>query len=187
MKQRGLRRLGLAYMPGRGELPDHFAVAFAGIDPWIVEAELGTHTEGWQAGGKAAPKPERVGSRLWRVTYEQVESQAGPLTRHATIDEATEGLRHAVRNAFAFCRRIGSDWSEWFERALQQLENREPDIAFHPDMLPDRGIPPPTRQLVAAASHAWVFGGMGSWNDLWLADNTLARSTGVSRKTCSRL
>ena len=27
------------------------------------------------------------------------------------------------------------------------------------------------RQLLATASHAWVFGGMGSWNDVALTDD----------------
>jgi hypothetical protein len=42
-------------------------------------------------------------------------------------------------------------------------------------MLPPDFGPLAARQLVAAATRAWVFGGMGSWNDVWFANPALVQ------------
>jgi len=38
---------------------------------------------------------------------------------------------------------------------------------YHDDLAPDRALPLAATQILWAAQAAWVFGGMGSWNDLW--------------------
>lgn len=37
---------------------------------------------------------------------------------------------------------------------------------YHSDLAPTPAIPLEAKQLLAAVQAAWVFGGMGSWNDL---------------------
>ena len=37
---------------------------------------------------------------------------------------------------------------------------------YHSDLAPSSDLPLEARQLLGAAQLAWVFGGMGSWNDL---------------------
>lgn len=62
--------------------------------------------------------------------------------------------------ARSFAAREFPSWTEWFERALAATTP-----AFHPDLV-SPAFPEPARRLAAMASHAWVFGGMGSWNDI---------------------
>lgn len=65
------------------------------------------------------------------------------------------------------------DWRDWFTTALDQLTADEPHGRYHDDALPPSGYSRAARQVFAAAVGAWVFGGMGSWNDLFVEDENL--------------
>jgi hypothetical protein len=41
---------------------------------------------------------------------------------------------------------------------------------YHSDLMPENAYGMAEQQLLFAASHAWVFGGMGSWNDMGFED-----------------
>jgi hypothetical protein len=62
------------------------------------------------------------------------------------------------------------DWAAWFADARRLGDAMNPVPPYHPDMLPATGYPEAARQLLAMATRAWVFGGMGSWNDLAFDD-----------------
>lgn len=68
-------------------------------------------------------------------------------------------------------------WAAWFERALAVGD----DIPYYPDMLP-LGYTYEARHLAALAAQAWVFGGMGSWNDMTFENESATAEYGaVSR------
>jgi hypothetical protein len=48
----------------------------------------------------------------------------------------------------------------------QSSDSRSTIRRFHEDLAPDGGLPPLAVSLLDACQSAWVFGGMGSWNDL---------------------
>jgi len=52
-----------------------------------------------------------------------------------------------------------------FEAGLTALSSTEPGAGGH-ELTPDSALPPPAAQLLNAVQAAWVFGGMGSWNDV---------------------
>jgi hypothetical protein len=64
-------------------------------------------------------------------------------------------------------------WIPWFTDALALLSSPDPVPPQYPDLLPPSGYPLRARQLLAAAGRGWVFGGMGSWNDLRPDDGEL--------------
>ncbi len=57
-------------------------------------------------------------------------------------------------------------WSEWFRAALQRASASRAVFDYYPDVLPLTGYTEPARRLLSACEKAWVFGGMGSWNDV---------------------
>jgi hypothetical protein len=68
--------------------------------------------------------------------------------------------------AFATRQRLES-FAKAFRAAQDVLLSDEPlSKAYHPDLAPASGISLEAKQLLGAAQVAWVFGGMGSWNDL---------------------
>jgi len=50
--------------------------------------------------------------------------------------------------------------------ALKLGDAPDPVPPYHPDMFPPTAYGRPARRLLAMATRADVFGGMGSWNDL---------------------
>ncbi|MGY6499848.1 MAG: hypothetical protein ACXIVQ_02975 [Acidimicrobiales bacterium] len=58
----------------------------------------------------------------------------------------------------------------WFDDALEMASSTEPTAPYHPDMMPAVGYSIEARRLLSMATRAWVFGGMGSWNDVGFSD-----------------
>ena len=66
-------------------------------------------------------------------------------------------------------------WPEWFQEALDLGSAEHPEIPYHPEVLPARASDE-QRRLAAVAFKAWVFGGMGSWNDKSVEGESAAES-----------
>ncbi|CAL8975672.1 hypothetical protein PROP_01744 [Propionicimonas sp. T2.31MG-18] len=150
-----------------GPLPNHIASAFAngvrwgllttGPKPWLWFAD-------WQTSDLQA-----VDSRIWNVTTSCVRAE-GAIPRSPDVAQASETLDARLASIGEFAARQGfDDWLPWFQRASSLLDDPAPVPRYHADMIPV-GRPVEQRQLAAAAIEAWVFGGMGSWNDVWLPD-----------------
>lgn len=166
LRRRKVERLSL-YLPGAATPSD---AAWANASAYAVLAYSPNELQSWfqseevnRAGvDDADPKP-----RIWEVTYQATSrsESASPPTPDLVASAAE--LRDAVNAASAFALNdefLGS-FRDWFRASLELLEADEPEVPWHPDVLPSEGYPLAARRLMAASSRAWVFGGMGSWND----------------------
>jgi hypothetical protein len=170
LRDRGTTRLWLE-IPGTvpvagGDQPGEFQLAaFANAGRWLLKATGGPEAEFWSATWTVHDRDAPQG-RIWSVSYEGIRT-AGAEPQRPTVSAAQGELTAALTSARDFA--IQQDlqpWPDWFERAL----NSDNAIPFHPDMAP-AAYPVAARRLLAMASGAWVFGGMGSWNDLYLEDS----------------
>jgi len=148
-------------------IPDRMLVAFAGAGQWFL---LGTSTErsrelwraSWTVGDEDAPD-----QRIWDVEYRGELLDNAVVPRQPDISASARGLTVALEEVETFARgQQLDDWADWFADARLLGEAEDPQPPYHPDMLPVLGFAKPARQLLAMAARAWVFGGMGSWNDL---------------------
>jgi hypothetical protein len=151
---------------GDHTIPDRDLVAFAGAGNWFV---LGTSrknsAEVWHASWTV--REREPGDRgVWEVVYHGESADDGVLPPRPAMSISKQRLTVALDNAEAFARsqELGR-WADWFAEArLLDASNDEPP--FLSDMLPARGFSKSARRLLAMATSSWVFGGMGSWNDL---------------------
>jgi len=165
-RDRGTDRLWLVIpeakpITGLGQAAgEHMLAGFANAGRWGLAATGGRQPEMWRAswsvGDRSAPE-----HRIWSVHYQGAYlDQVVP--QRPDLRSALEQLAKALEAAREFAARQNLDtWAGWFERALAKGR----DIPYHPDMLPP-AYPDEAHQLAAMAAQAWVFGGMGSWNDL---------------------
>ena len=59
------------------------------------------------------------------------------------------------------------NWSEIFNKAIVVIDSASPEEDYyHKDLIPQGNYSLIARQILFSAGSAWVFGGMGSWNDL---------------------
>lgn len=74
-------------------------------------------------------------------------------------------LETAVKAVRDFAEVEGwTSWVQWLEQALDVARMEDPPQHYHQDLLL-RSTPLEACRLLATASHAWAFGGMGWWND----------------------
>jgi hypothetical protein len=172
LRERGVDRLVLlTNLPMSGDLPPHIASAFANAGGWGLLASGAVPstlwTVRWDVGAPNAPD-----SRIWDLTATSTPFDH-PQPPVSSVEDARSILRSALREIEEFANRSGlDDWSPWFARAEALLDAPAPSPPYHADMLPsDASLQ--RRQLAAAAVQAWVFGGMGSWNDMGPSDSAL--------------
>lgn len=157
--------VNLVSIPGSGAFPGHIAVAFAGAPDhgiWVADRHLWLGA--WTPTHRDDPE-----QRIWSVTYTSVESRM-PRSTGVDLGDAREELAVALHEIADFARSDSAltYWCETFQEAQRDLDRGDARAPYHPDILPERGYQVRARQLLAAAVRAWVFGGMGSWNDVWV-------------------
>ena len=152
-------------------LADHLASAFAGGGRWFLLATSHTFAEVWRPRWNV--DRDAPNGRIWQVAYEG-ERVTLAFPRAPTIDDAASTLRETLAAARDFAAQQLPDFVESFDHALGALDGREAGPSYYRDMLPD-SYPSTSQSLVAACAHAWVFGGMGSWNDAGFTDDAVNR------------
>jgi hypothetical protein len=105
--------------------------------------------------------------RIWRVSYtldatEPRETYAGrnlALVKAAFRQSLGEVLRFSERHTEGvFTSRL--------TEALAALDDAEADVEYQEDIAMPGQLNGDAKSLLKAANRAWIFGGMGSWNDM---------------------
>jgi hypothetical protein len=147
-------------------IPEHVADHFANYVQRTIQADLPNGFELWYPKWSTVGHSKRAG---WRVEYRSLmfsDSQALPVQKMSLVKNH---LKKAVSQAEAFSKREDvneSYWATWFTKSLELLDSSAPTVPYHNDVLPASGYSLEARQILASATQAHVFGGMGSWNEL---------------------
>lgn len=156
---------------GDSSLPDRMSAAFVGGGgDWTLEVLLpGDQSEYWAENWHVwnYEAPER---RIWRVDYSRFWKGAASPEPRVSLAEAHAKLWESLRaiHTFSQSNPCGS-FSGQFAKAIEALESKgEAPHGYHRDLAPEGLLPPEALALFDACQIAWVFGGMGSWNDLSL-------------------
>ena len=139
-------------------------MSFSNGGRWQLLATGSGPSEFWRPTWNVGPldAPDR---RIWSVSYEPAAAENARPTR-PDLQPAKAALEAALRDARDFATQVKEEfWAAEFDAALQP----EPIPRDNEDTTPE-AWPAQARQLIAMASRAWVFGGMGSWNDLGFSD-----------------
>jgi hypothetical protein len=118
----------------------------------------------WAVGDRKDPA-----QKIWTVSYGQVATgfdlaEETPREPAAIRAELAATLADITR--FADAQQLGN-FAESFRTATERLSSATPLEGGWFDKLADKdGLDLAARQLLGAAEAAWVFGAMGSWNDL---------------------
>jgi hypothetical protein len=156
LSRNGVSRLRLAcgLLPGE-QYPRWFneAVTPNGSDIWDARWELGDQN-----------RPDRM---IWRVTYARAKTDNLSM-QPPPVDLADLQRRFAASLMASgdLARRHGMDWfAKAFDNGRAALDGKPIDAVGY-DLAPDAILTPDARRLLAAVQASWVFGGMGSWNDV---------------------
>jgi hypothetical protein len=164
-RRRGVSRLWLA-VPGASVLSDGNLMRTPETQTWVAVATANDRPiEVWRPEWTVGDSddPDR---RIWDVTYRgRRNTEIAPA--HINPAAAMDRLTAAIREAESFASAEGMDeWAAIFGAALRLGDATDPIPPYHPDMFPPTAFGRSARHLLATATRAFVFGGMGSWNDL---------------------
>jgi hypothetical protein len=116
----------------------------------------------WEVWNQNAPN-----RRIWRVTYGLVTHRRELLTDHPGRSDVANALKAALVRILAFSEAHDCSGSAvHFRRALESLERERTGHGYHQDLFVPGTLSSLSKGMLDAAQSAWVFGGMGSWNDL---------------------
>ena len=175
LKNNHCRKLALGYAPSNNpEFPDHMSVAFVGGGGrWMmfsIFSKLADYwLERWQVTNIDAPD-----RRIWKVTYGRVaRNKPAPALPDDSLSSFKAELESVLKQIEVFAREHDLDhFAKCFRDGLDALESTDPlNLGWQKDLLPSEGLSLQATQLMGAACIAWVFGGMGSWNDLGFDHN----------------
>lgn len=171
LRRDGVNAIRMVYLPSgesRGGATDRMLVGFVGGGGrWLLETTGHGGCDYWEARWEVGDQ-KRTDRRIWQVTYGRIATDQ-PSPRHPPVD--LEGLKQRLAKNLteisAFARHQKLDgFAKAFATGLSDLESASPGAGlYHSDISSPR-LPLAADQLLSAAQSSWVFGGMGSWNDL---------------------
>ena len=171
LRKEGVDTLRMAYGPsGQTHTPDRMLVGFVGGGGrWILEAQRSGLSDFWEARWQVGDR-DRADKKIWRVTYARIAQHQPPIQTQGLEDlsRLSEELDRQLTDIgeFAVVQKLDA-FAKLFQSARFRLHSKPPypDL-YHNDLIRTEFLPTAACQLLAACQDAWVFGGMGSWNDL---------------------
>ena len=177
LRDRGGARLWLVVHEGRAPMgaPPRMMAGFANAGRSAVVADLGgAAAEVWTADWQVGVKPGPGRTAIWDVVYSStLVGPVGDELEPPDVGAAFDRLHAALVAAADFAASQDDTWvAQWAEVFREALAAGESDPSAQPfaGLLPERGFPDRARRLLAMAGRAWVFGGMGSWNDVVVSE-----------------
>lgn len=163
-------RLHVAPRPlqtGQMPLPERMSVGFVGGGPrWLIETAGRERSQVWQGFDKLLDRKDPQ-QKIWANGYLlQGETEPQSLTADP-LGLATTELDAVLLEIEQLAREMqAGNFAECFASARQALASGETPSSFYEDIVNYSGMSLEAQRALAAVSNAWVFGGMGSWNDI---------------------
>ncbi len=120
--------------------------------------------------------------RIWKVAY--LMTSTSPRRSGPDPSSVKDALQSNLGEIEAFARgQKLFNFAYCFRSALEALESDDPiALSYSPDIVPPGFLGVEARRILVAAQKAWVFGGMGSWNDLGFEGEDQKRYDCLSRE-----
>jgi hypothetical protein len=148
--------------------PRRLTASFAGGGQWLLVLRARGRSDLWEASWEVGNQ-HAADRHTWRVRYGLVaENLKQEMPKLRTVEALFPELRRTLGDVLAFAEEQQLDgFAGSFRKAIKCLSANDPFAeVYHKDLAPVGFLILPERQLLAACQAAWVFGGMGSWNDM---------------------
>ncbi|HTV57872.1 MAG TPA: hypothetical protein VMJ93_03285 [Verrucomicrobiae bacterium] len=185
----GVASLRLSYLPSEGAgLADRLSAAFAGGGGRrLLEASSPAGCDFWQSRWLVGDR-NRPDRKIWNVTYFRIaRTPAPPARQDEDLAALISSLKASLEEIAEFSRSTKLDnFTRLFEDGLSRLVSPTPleGLYLH-DIAPADFLSLDAARLIGASEAAWVFGGMGSWNDQFFEGAEQERYEKLSEKLYS--
>lgn len=151
------------------EPEDRMLVAFiGGGGRWVIEAQKDNSSDYYQGFLKST---RSINKRSWAVNYLRIAKNSKQIRLYSSnLKKIKKILSEDLKNIyrFAIANKL-SNFAKYFENGIECLNSDNPftlDSVYHKDLVPDNYYSLIAQQILSACQSSWVFGGMGSWNDM---------------------
>ncbi len=128
--------------------------------------------------------------KIWEVTYFRTDQGRSHIALQApNLTALRHDLAATLSRVETFATRQKMEgFAGAFRKASAILSSDQPLAeTHHSDLAPTSATPLEAKQLLGAVQAAWVFGGMGSWNDLGFAGDDQQEYLKLSDELFARL
>jgi hypothetical protein len=169
LKLSACQKLRLYYQPAakrEGAMEHQLAGMIGGNGVWLIETIYEGSSNYWSNRWLVTQK-EDTEKKIWSVDHALTHVQQPTNDLQYDLAETSADLSIVLSDIAAFARQHKmSNWAKIFEKALARLTSDDPvGDYYHHDLIVGENYSLQARQLLFGAASAWVFGGMGSWND----------------------
>jgi hypothetical protein len=170
LKTSGAVRVRLSSTPQNdSHISDRMSAGFVGGGgTWSMEVLLPKNRSEfwiarWEVWNENAPE-----QRIWRVTYGRVSEGTTAKSKANETQDTVTRLTQALREIHSFsAKQDCGGFTQCFADALETLDSGEKNLhGYHRDLAPTGHLSDQALSILDACQKAWVFGGMGSWNDM---------------------
>lgn len=143
------------------------AAFVGGGGTWVMEVLYeNKDSEAWAARWEVEDQ-KSPDNRVWKVTYGLMAGVKDQFPDHRPLSVVMVDFCDSLRNIDAFAQREKlTGFTKCFEDALESLAHPEANVGYHKDLAVVGQLSQEAKSLLKASMSAWVFGGMGSWNDM---------------------
>ena len=170
LKSKSCRVIRMKYFENTNEnLPTHIASAFVGGGGhWIINCCFDEYSELWNCKWSLTQRDDPQ-NRIWTVAYTNLgESSKVDYNNFINLDNSILKLKEVLYQIEIFARTNDAvNFADIFQKSLQMLDNADNFETYFNDIIPNGFYPANSKRLLFSAGNAWVFGGMGSWNDMY--------------------
>jgi hypothetical protein len=190
LKKHQIESLILDYAPDNGIKESRELMGFiGGGGRWLISSIKGENAEIWE-GRWIAPKENETRDN-WTVNYGRIVKEWSlpkPET-FSSIDQSHKKFKNTLESIISFAKDQNLEkFVEIFKEGLTCLSSELPNInLYHKDLLIEENYPLKARQVLAACQTAFVFGTMGSWNDMTYEGKTQERYDKLSNALFSSI
>ncbi|MHA1211763.1 MAG: hypothetical protein ACTSSH_04805 [Candidatus Heimdallarchaeota archaeon] len=132
-----------------------------GGTPWSIIAIKGSTCDIWKL------KQETVSGEGLVIYYKFAKDIEIPKIPKTTVKQAKLYLGEVFKDLINFCKENKlTSWENVFSKAKAYLSNENSSELLVEGFLPENCFSIEAEQILIATDNAWVFGGMGSWNDV---------------------
>jgi hypothetical protein len=169
LKEDGCKHLRLyfEYSKDQSFAKDHkLAGLVGGGGTWLIETIYDKYSNYWANRWEVTNK-NATDNKIWTVNYGMSVANQHISNLQIDNEKVKTKLRQTLTEIadFAFKQNL-QNWGEIFDKAIETIDSSLPEAKYHNDLIPLDNYTLTAKQLLFSAGNSWVFGGMGSWNDL---------------------
>jgi hypothetical protein len=164
LRQKGAKRAHLCRTRSATALPHHGNDSING-DSWALQIDFPGHCDHWTTQWETA-RTRAGDGKIWSITYRLTEREPYAPTPQVPLLPIVKEMKTALASIRHFTdAREMQHWTDIFDSAIRCLDEG-PSFPEYVKPVSLSHYPRDAQRLLAASYRAWVFGGMGSWNDL---------------------